>query len=316
MATHDLQGLLDGTKRIDGALAERLSVVLGGSPKFWLTRDEKYQEAQVRRRDYEQSWAESFPLRDMTRFGWVAADSTSVGRILSFFGSESVTQWTERYGRIEQDTAFRASATYESDPRAVAAWLRQGEILASEVETEAWDRVKFRESLSAIRSISRIRQPERFLPKLTRACADAGVAFVLVRGPKGCTASGAARFVNGKPVIQLSFRHLSDDHFWFSFFHEAGHLVLHSNTEVFLDGIADLSNTVETEANEFAAQQLIPFPIRDRLRVIPRNSMSVIRLASELGISPGIVVGQMQHEGLLRRNQLNGLKRRYGWNDD
>ncbi|MFX9089566.1 ImmA/IrrE family metallo-endopeptidase, partial [Acinetobacter baumannii] len=37
-----------------------------------------------------------------------------------------------------------------------------------------------------------------------------------------------------KAMVLLSFRHLSDDHFWFTLFHEFAHLLLHNN-QTFID---------------------------------------------------------------------------------
>jgi Zn-dependent peptidase ImmA (M78 family) len=105
---------------------------------------------------------------------------------------------------------------------------------------------------------------------------------------------------------------LSDDHFWFTFFHEAGHLLLHGENGFFLEGI-ESSTTAEEEANEFAAQILIPPEFQDELAQLRAKIYEVSRFARRLGVSPGIVVGQLQHLRKIRHNQLNGLKRRYTW---
>lgn len=139
---------------------------------------------------------------------------------------------------------------------------------------------------------------------------------MFVKAPAGCRASGATRFISrDKAMIILSFRHLSDDHFWFSFFHEAGHLILHGHGSTFVDGDAAETTEKEREANLFAAGTLIPLSERGRLDRLRANVNEIVRLAVSIGISPGIVVGQMQHEGLLGPNQLNGLKRRYTWDE-
>ncbi|WP_431884826.1 ImmA/IrrE family metallo-endopeptidase [Micromonospora wenchangensis] len=129
--------------------------------------------------------------------------------------------------------------------------------------------------------------------------------------------SGVARFVDGVPTIVLSARHLSEDHFWFTFFHEASHLLLHDPSEIFLDDEEQLTREVtesaEDEANHFAMQVLTPEPHGiKRSRWLSHRD--VIRRAHEIGISPGVLVGQLQHEGVLSFDTLNGLKRRYKWN--
>ena len=137
--------------------------------------------------------------------------------------------------------------------------------------------------------------------------------LVILRAPDGCRASGATRFLSAnKALLMLSFRHLSDDHFWFSFFHEAGHLLLHGKKARFLEGDIEQSSK-EEEANQFAASELIPDTYAHKLETLPIDAHTVIRAAREIGISPGILVGQLQHLGRVGPKQLNALKRRFRW---
>ena len=79
---------------------------------------------------------------------------------------------------------------------------------------------------------------------------------------------------------------------WFTLFHEIGHVLLHSERELFLNSDA---NAAEDEANEFAAQLLVPTEFNME---IPRgrNIEAVKALASKLGIAPSIVLGRAQRE--------------------
>jgi Zn-dependent peptidase ImmA (M78 family) len=114
-------------------------------------------------------------------------------------------------------------------------------------------------------------------------------------------------------MIVLSFRYRSDDQFWFTFFHEAGHLLLHGKKALFLEDDSDVTSSEEAEANEFAGRILIPEEFVPALMRLSTNAREVIRFAVKVGVSPGIVVGQLQHLGQIRPNRLNGLKRRYRW---
>jgi len=212
---------------------------------------------------------------------------------------------------------FRTSPSFDSRPASVAAWLREGEIEAATMACGRWDARQFEASLSAVRSVTREKDPNRFVPRLKETCAASGVAVVVVRSPNGCRASGAARFLSTeKALIQLSFRYLSDDQFWFTFFHEAGHLLLHGNRKLFVDGLDGEGEHAEKEANEFAERVLIPPEVQAALlRLQENDARGVIRFAQRIGVSPGIVVGQLQHHGKVRRDRLNGLKRRFQWSE-
>jgi Zn-dependent peptidase ImmA (M78 family) len=111
---------------------------------------------------------------------------------------------------------------------------------------------------------------------------------------------------------------LADDQLWFSFFHEAGHLLLHGLNEVFVEGVRadDTTEELETkerQANEFAFRVLIPPEFQRDFFALPQNAFAIARFAKRLGIAPGIVVGQLQFHRRVRPNHFNNLKRRYEW---
>ena len=70
--------------------------------------------------------------------------------------------------------------------------------------------------------------------------------------------AGAAFWLGNRPIIELSFRDKTNDHLWFNFFHELGHILLHSPKETWLDDFSDDQNDRETEANAFVSETLIP----------------------------------------------------------
>jgi hypothetical protein len=240
--------------------------------------------------------------------------SEQVNACLEFFGVPDEAAWQSAYGIAAEMTAFRTSRTFDSRPGAVAAWLRKGELAARHVHCRPWSRDFFLAALSRVRSLTRQKDPRRFLPALTQACADCGVAVVVLRAPSGCRASGATRFLSReKALLLLSFRFLSDDHFWFTFFHEAAHLILHGDEALFIEADEMLDSIQEDEANRFAEEILIPKELKPELTNLPLTSRDVIRFSVRAGVAPGIVVGQLQHQGRLARNRLNGLKRRFRW---
>ncbi len=109
-------------------------------------------------------------------------------------------------------------------------------------------------------------------------------------------------------MIIVSFRYRSDDHFWFTFFPEIGRVLLHGPTRTFIDSDDTSMNEKETEANAFAANVLIPPHRYEKLMSLRGRKAYVVRYAVSLGLSPGIVVGQMQHHGVIGPSQLNYLK--------
>ena len=314
-----IDSVIQGRETITIGLARSLERAIGASREFWISRDFQYRRQAANLTGASEAWIRKIPISDMIRFGWLKTapcPSEEVTECLRFFDVPSVQAWYDKYDAVLEVVAFRKSQTFDSWPGATAVWLRQGEIEGEKVECAQWDRDGFSASLLEIRRLTRIKQPRIFLPRLQRVAAAHGVAVVIVRLPAGCRASGATRFLatpKKKALVLLSFRHLSDDHFWFSFFHEAAHLLLHGDKKWILEGTGGTADDQEREANDFAANVLIPSAFREAFWTLRPNTRQVIRFARQIGISPGIVVGQMQHHGLVDYSQLNGLKRRYRW---
>jgi HTH-type transcriptional regulator/antitoxin HigA len=234
---------------------------------------------------------------------------------LAFYGVNSIRAWHSRYGPIRDDTQFRTSGAFSSADGAVSFWLRQGELEAALTTTGRWDPKKLRQALGDILRLSKISRPDRFMPKLKALGAEAGVAIVAVRAPDKCKASGASRLVaTDKAMVLLSFRHLSDDHFWFTLLHELGHLLLHG-ANAFVDVDDTYPDDREREANEFASSCIIPPERWDEFAELRHDKDSVMRFGVSLGVAPGLIVGQLQHRGAVPRDRLNFLKRRWTWAD-
>ena len=175
------------------------------------------------------------------------------------------------------------------------------------IETEPFNERRFRRALVEIRELT-IKNPQFALKRLQAICATAGVAVVLLPELVKTRTSGAARWLTPiKALIQLSDRHKADDHFWFSFFHEAGHLLLHSKKETFITADATKMDREEQEANAFAEAQLIPRRYERRLRSLHTDA-DVRAFAHELGIAPGIVVGRLHSDELWAWSKGNRLR--------
>jgi len=250
----------------------------------------------------------------MIKFDWVkkcAHKGEQVAECLQFFGVSSVDAWRRRYA--EPLAAFKASSKFEKNSAAVSAWLRQGERLASELACRPYDRVMFKQALAELRTLTNETDPKVFVPRMVETCARAGVAIVIEQAPKGCPISGATRWLSpDKALLMLSLRHKTNDHLWFAFFHEAGHILLHGKKMMFLE-TNGLDDEHEREADKFARDLLIPPDQAMKLEFIDRTYAGVTRFANELGIAPAIVVGRMQKEGYLPWNMLNKCKVRYQW---
>lgn len=320
----DVEALCEGKMELSDSIAHRLEKVLGISAEFWIVREAQYRSdtrklAERIPEGEARSWIRELPTKDMVSYGWIEQRDNQpelVAECLRFFDVSSIPHFEQRLGSLVGRTKFRTSANFTSRQHALGAWLRFGELTAQTTTCDDWNPVKLRKILPEMRKLTLLRDPRIFLPRLRSLCASVGIVLVTAKAPNGCRASGATMFVSDKKaLILLSFRHLSDDHFWFSFFHECGHILLHPQDMVIVEGEVSKDDPLEKEADQFAEDVLIPAPWKQLLEELRPSRDAILRFAARAKISPGIVVGQLQHRRRIGHNFLNYLKRRYTWGD-
>ncbi len=315
--------IIKGKAPITPRMSLELERVLGVPASFWNNRERHYRETRARIEEENRlrehvEWLKSIPLKDMVKLGWIRGFKEKVlqlQEVLSFFGIASPDQWPTITDRLGRQAAFRKTAAFSADNSALTAWLRKGEVEAKKVQCNPYNEKKFRSCLAAIRELT-VKPPDVIQERLANLCADCGVAVIFVPELPKTRVSGATRWVTAnKALIQLSLRYKSNDHLWFSFFHEAGHILKHGKKAIFLEGTAlGLDEDKEDAANRFASDFLVP--PQDYARFVKDGSFSNIRIrrfAAQLGVAPGIVVGRLQHDKHLSMAHCNDLKIRLIW---
>jgi HTH-type transcriptional regulator / antitoxin HigA len=305
--------LINGKVPLSVEAAQRLERVLGSTVAFWLAREANYQRHLARLEAAERHaewapWLDELPLKDLMKVGAIPKVRNDakhkpglVEQCLRFFGVASPDDWRNHYGGME--VAFRRSRAEQSDVGAISAWLRLGEQQAEKLDGPKYDKARFEKALRTIRSLTG-EPPEVFEPKMRELLHEAGVLLVLVPAIPRAHVSGVARWLSPtRPLIQLSLLGKTNDKFWFSFFHEAAHILLHANSKeekksIFLDDLnaAYTDDPREHEANQWAGDWLIPQKYTDQLRTLCTRS-TIVNFSAEIGIHPGIVLGRLQHEG-------------------
>ncbi|MDX9980597.1 MAG: ImmA/IrrE family metallo-endopeptidase [Lentisphaeria bacterium] len=308
--------ILRGEQPITYGTANRLELATGVPARLWNNLEMQYQEQkskveELARLEADLEWLKSIPTKELAERGEIPNQSEGPEQLraaLAFYGVSSVQAWHEIWDRPK--VAARRSACFDSRPGPASAWLRIGERKAQEVACEPYDRSRFQKALLAIRGLTR-EGPAVFEPRAKELCAAAGVALVLVKEMAKVPWNGATEWLSPtKEMILLSLRGKGEDKFWFSFFHEAGHVLLHGKKDLFINDDS-VDSLEEREANEFAGKTLFPGTARER--IAKARSATVLRqIADDIGVSPGIVAGQFQflnkkwnyHKNLIRKLNL------------
>ncbi|ACC42018.1 plasmid maintenance system antidote protein [Mycobacterium marinum M] len=305
--------VVKGVASISAELALGLEKVFGVSTAFWLNRQSLYRADIARQKESRElasalDWAKSFPVAELRKRRLISSSTGPdlVNELLHFFAIASPKLWSDPVA------AYRKSQRFESDEKALATWLRLGEIEAAAIECAPFDNERFHEAVREARGLTRL-NPAEWEPALIRICAHAGVAVVIVDTFRGARANGATRWLSPtKALIQMSLRHRWEDIFWFSFFHEAAHVLLHGKKRIFIEGTGlprDHSlQQWEEEADRFASRTLVPPEHDHELRRLTLTDIPTF--AEQIGVDPGIVVGRLQHERLIPNQRGNELRHR------
>jgi plasmid maintenance system antidote protein VapI len=322
-STKNVNQLVSGIAPITHDLAIDLERVLGTPAAFWNAAEARYRDllarqAQRERMDSTVSWAKKFPVKAMADREWIAKESGPEERaeqVLRFFGVSSPESWQDYWGSPRR-LAARMTTAYTADTPALTAWLRRGEVEAQALNTEPYDAIRFREALDRVRPLS-MEHPSVWQSVLATECAGAGVAVVFVPELDKIRCHAVSRWLTpDKALIQLCLRYPTDDQLWFSFFHEAGHILKHGKKRLYVDDLAGASDN-EREADQFASAFLVPPDALAAFLVQGRPSKdSVVTFAQSIGVAPGIVVGRLQHDGVIPPSWFNDLKVRLRWTQE
>jgi HTH-type transcriptional regulator/antitoxin HigA len=316
--------IIKGKASITPETALQLEKALGAPASFWIQREAHFREYLARVEEELTAkqwlpWIELLPLKELFAAGVLpkvrlSAESKTrlVPVALRFFGVASPDEWESLYARPQ--VSYRRTLEGQSDTAAISAWLRMGELEAQKTCCADYNRKRFEQTLREIRSMT-IESPEVFQPRMHELCAQAGVVLAFVPAIPKSHVSGVARWLKpNKALIQLSLYGKTNDRFWFTFFHEAGHILKHDKKDVFLDEFSGklIKSQQEHEANSFAASCLIPPKCIEELSYL-RTKQAVADFAARIGIHTGIVVGRLQHEGIIPRDWMNDLKVSFRW---
>lgn len=312
--------IINGAAPITYETAEKLEMSLGIPAAFWNRRESNYREALVYAQAKQHlasdtAWLKDIPVKCLKERKLIPLDvqgADLVRAVLKFFGVSSVETWRNTFQTAA--VQYRGASARDKYPGYVATWLRIGELQAQAIRTDAYDAAGFRRALIGIRAMTTV-PAAQWMIEVPQQCASVGVAVVFTKEIPRAGVSGATRWITkDKALIQLSLKYKTDDQVWFAFFHEAGHILRHSKKRICVEfGLSDETED-EREANDFARETLIPSEFAPRLPYL-RTRAQVCEFAESIGIAPGIVVGRLQHDGLVFPAAFNDLKRKLRWTE-
>lgn len=302
--------ILNSKSSITPEMAVQFESVTKIPARFWLNRQRSYDEYMARKKrnsliESSAEWTKKFPVADMIKKGWLPACKTMEEKTLalfSFFGVSSPEAWNNYYLNQQLKIEFRISLAHSSEPYAISAWLRKGELQATELSSNKYSKTAFKKLLPEIKSLM-AEHPDNFFEELQQMCLSAGVKIIYTPCLPKAPINGSTRWINESPLIQLTGRYNRNDIFWFTFFHEAGHIILHGKKDIFLENVKDYSDydeVKEKEADDFAVKWTLTE--EEEKEILQKESISkedIINFAKKFNTHPAIIIGRLQHHKLL-----------------
>lgn len=311
--------IIKGKAPITNETALKLENVLSIPASFWLRLESKYQEAITREKEAvvdeeESKIARSISYAEIARLGWVPKTRNikeKINNLRAFFGIANLTLIPK-----VNPGAFRVSASYKASELALATWLRRGELLAQNIETDKYSKKKLTALISEIRKLTMYPDDDLF-DILVKKCAECGIAVCFVPHISKSHVNGAIKWVNSnKLILQLSSRGVYADIFWFSLLHELGHIYFeHNKNKALLIENQDPNSKIEKEADCFARRKLIPTKDYDRFVTnYQPTKKNIINFSKDIGIHPGILAGRLKHDKIIDYSQFNDLREKIEFN--
>ena len=181
---------------------------------------------------------------------------------------------------------------------------------ARDTTTTKLNRKKLERSLPALRKLTR-QDPEIFPQRLYDILLDCGVVLVGLPALPNANLNGATKkFSNGSALLLLTDRNKASDIFWFSLFHEIGHIL--ENDFSSDEGNSESYLRSEEEADQFAKDFLIrPEDYQAFVEKGNFDKTDILRFSEEIDIHPSVVLGRLQNEGILGFDRFRELKENY-----
>jgi len=317
--------LIKGKAHITSDTAQALERVIGYTAKGWLALDRAYQDElmEIAQMEYAEeclSWLSKFPLPFMKKHGILSNikdKKALVSELLSFFRVKSPNEYNYIYN--EASIAFKIELKYTKDPEAIAVWLRLGEKDADKIDNlKKYNKKTLNNAIPEFKRIS-YKMEKGWHNELKDILTECGVALSYTPMIKKAPIHGAARWIKNKtvPLIQVTDRGKDANKFWFTFYHELGHIILHGKKDIFIEGEAStldklyIDEQKENEANRYAEKSMFSESQLITLENIIKGSVTkdlVQHHSQTMKVNQNFIIAKLRRMGTMEYNELSSMR--------
>ena len=311
----NLSLLIRGEQNLSIDIAMKLSRMTGTSVSYWLNLQNAYdaliaefksKEELAQERlifsilDYKY-FREYFNLPDLPR-----KIDEQIVQVRNFLNVATLTVLK----KPDMAVSFRSATGEMSEANIVKAntMVQIATNIALKTEAPKFNKPLFEEAVRYALTLTK--DHSTFYPLIKEAFCKAGVILVILPNISGSKINGATKKVGNNIMLMVNDRRLNSDTFWFTLFHEIGHIM---NGDY---GISFDSESGEQEeiADKYAEDMLIPCDQYQQFIAENRfDIQSIRRFAKRIDRDPGIVLGRLLNDGKVNYDDwsLNSLRHKY-----
>ena len=190
---------------------------------------------------------------------------------------------------------FRSTQTNFQEANLVKANILLQLAVNKVLQTDAphYNKAKFQQAIEF--ALTQTGNHQSFFPEIQKRFLEAGVVLVVLPHLPGSKINGATKRVDGKVMIMVDDRGKYADTFWFTLFHEIGHVI---NGDFGVSFYAEVEDETELAADEYAQNILIPSEKYSEFVQTGEayTAESIRQFAVSIDRDPGIVLGRLKRD--------------------
>lgn len=312
----NLSILIRGEQSLSIDIAMKLSRMLGTTIGYWLNLQKAYdvllaefqsdEELEEEKKifsyfDYNKCFRDKYGLKDYPR-----NKNEQIKAIREFLNVSTLRVLTKK----DMAVSFRSSADKMSEASIVKAnaMVQIATNRALKEDAPKYDKKKFEKA--AKYALTQTTNHKGFYSRIRKEFFDAGVILEVLPNISGSNTNGATKKLGNNIVLMVNDRRLYSDSFWFTLYHEIGHIINGDYGISFEKEKGEL----EEKADHYAQDMLIDAEAYTNfLKKKKFDATSIKRFAHEIDRDPGIVLGRLQNDKVVGYTDysLNALRHKY-----
>ena len=328
MSEKHISTIINGTKTISVSFARKLDIALGDKIGTWAKYQSDYDNYMARLEEENGITDEEISIFkgmkdivaqfiEMKRMHNNCGDAKKILQLRQLLCVNSLTVIPQ----ITYNAAYRAQVKSSTniDPYVIFAWQRMCELLTEDAKIDVpFDSKKLADSIPEIKKQMFEPNAMTMLENLKGIFAECGVAFDIVHHFRGAPVQGFIKQTDsGRVILCVTIRGKRVDRFWFSLFHEVGHLLGGDLSTRFVD-FDTVKTEMEDRADSFARDTLLdPDLYKALIKSAKYHDLNDIKSFSAFaGVPHWVVIGRLQSDEWIDWSYFVHEIPKFEWVDD